>query len=77
MKTNREELEQYLLSRCEIVALDANLCQEVIGYMNEKYDVPTGMSMDMVARGKFAEQTEQVLFYLLDGLLKLKGNKKS
>lgn len=76
MKTSREELEQYLLSRCEIVALDANLCQEVIGYMNEKYDVPTGISMDMIARGKFAEQTEQILFYLLDGLLKLKGNRK-
>lgn len=76
MKTSREELEQYLLTRCEIVALDSKLCQEVTSYMNKKYDIPTGMSMDMIARGKLAEQTEQVLFYLFNGFEKVAGTKK-
>ena len=72
MRKDRMELEQYLLKECERVALESKMCQELSGFLNEKYEIPTGLAMDMIVRGKYGEQTEQILFCLFDGLIKFK-----
>lgn len=68
MLKQRSELEHYLNSKCESIALNKDLCKEITMYLNAKYEIPTGTVMDMIVRGKLKEQTEQVLFYLLDGI---------
>lgn len=68
MKKDRSELEKYLLRQCERIALYPDKCEAIRKELLEKYDIPTGMTMDMIARGKLAEQTEHILFCLLQGI---------
>ena len=67
MKKDREILEKYLLNICEKIALRPDY-RVIVDYMSLKYDIPTGTSTDMIARGKLAEQTEYLLFCLADGI---------
>lgn len=76
MLKQRSELEHYLNSKCESIALNKDLCKEITMYLNAKYEIPTGTVMDMIVRGKLKEQTEQVLFFLLDGILFSKREKE-
>jgi len=75
MKKDREVLEKYLLHECEKIALNAKKTSEVVDYMYEKYEIPTGTATDMIARAKLAEQTEYVLFCLLDGIIQITNDK--
>lgn len=68
MKKDRKELEGYLLRQCQRLALYAKKCEEIRNDLSIRYDIPTGMTMDMIARGKLEEQSEHVLFCLLDGI---------
>lgn len=68
MKKDRSELEKYLLKQCERIALYPDKCEAIRKELLETYDIPTGMTMDMIARGKLAEQTEHILFCLLKGI---------
>lgn len=68
MKKDRKELEKYLLNKCERIAEYPEQYKQIRTELLEKYNIPTGMTMDMIARGKVEEQTEHVLFCLLDGI---------
>lgn len=75
MKKNRIELEHYLLKQCERLAVYTEKLSAISGNLSEKYEIPTGITMDMLARGKFAEQTEFVLFCCLDGIKEFTSDK--
>ena len=77
MKVNRLELENYLLSKCERIAINNEQCETIRCFLLEKYAIPYGMTMDMVARGKLGEQTEHILFCLLDGVLNITKEKNN
>jgi hypothetical protein len=68
MLQNREKLEKFLEKYCENIALKTELSNKIRDYINEKYKVPTGKIMDMISRSMLQEQTEFVLFCLLDGI---------
>lgn len=68
MRKDRRELEKYLLSKCEKIAEYPEQYGQIRTELLKKYNIPTGMTMDMIARGKIEEQTEYVLFCLLDGI---------
>ena len=70
MKKEREILEKYLLNVCEKIALRSDCTNIIVDYLSIQYDIPTGISTDMIARGKLAEQTEYLLFCLADGIQK-------
>lgn len=75
MKREREELEKYLLQECEKIALNSEKTSKVVDYMYKKYEIPTGTATDMIARAKLTEQTEYVLFCLLDGIMQIVKDK--
>ena len=68
MLKERVELEKYLSEQCEKIALSQNKYETVTEMLFEKYSIPTGTTMDMISRGKLAEQSEYILFCLLDGI---------
>lgn len=68
MLKDKSELEKFLEKQCERIVFNAELCTTVREYMYEKYSVPTGTTMDMIARSILGSQTEFVLFCLLDGI---------
>lgn len=68
MLQNREKLEKFLEKYCENIALRTELSNKIRDYINEKYKIPTGKIMDMISRSMLQEQTEFVLFCLLDGI---------
>lgn len=68
MKKDRRELETYLLKQCERIATRPEQYEKIRKELFEKYDIPTGKTMDMIARGKLSEQTEHILFCLLSGM---------
>lgn len=76
MKVDRLELENYLLTKCERIAINNELCGNIRDFLLEKYAIPYGMTMDMVARGKLSEQNDHILFCLLDGVLSVLKNKE-
>ena len=68
MLKSKSELEQFLEKKCENIVFDTNLCTKIREYMYEKYNIPTGTTMDMIARSILGSQTEFVLFCLVDGI---------
>lgn len=76
MKVDRVELENYLLTKCEKVAMNNEKCENTREYLLEKYAIPYGITMDMIARGKLSEQNDHILFCLLDGLLQVLEDKE-
>ena len=68
MLKSRSELESFLEKKCESIVFDNELCEKIREYMLAKYDIPTGTTMDMIARNILGNQTEFVLFCLLDGI---------
>ena len=68
MLKNRSELEIFLRKKCESIVFDVEECEMVRDYMFDKYNVSTGTTMDMIARGIIGHQSEFVLFCLLDGI---------
>lgn len=76
MKVDRVELENYLLTKCEKVAMNNEKCENIREYLLEKYAIPYGITMDMIARGKLSEQNDHILFCLLDGLLQVLEDKE-
>lgn len=68
MKKQRKELEKYLLEQCEKIAFYPEKCEEVRKNLLQKYNIPRGTTMDMIVRGRLEEQTEHILFCLLDGI---------
>ena len=68
MLKSRNELEQFLEKQCELIFFDTKLCTKIREYMYEKYNVPTGTTMDMIARNILGSQTIFVLFCLVDGI---------
>lgn len=76
MKVDRLELEKYLLTKCEKVAMSNEKCENTREYLLKKYAIPYGITMDMIARGKLSEQNDHILFCLLDGLLQVLEDKE-
>ena len=68
MLKSKSELEKFLEKKCEDIVFDGKLCEKIREYMLEKYDIPTGTTMDMIARNILGNQTEFVLFCLIDGI---------
>lgn len=68
MLKGRQELEKFLSKKCEKIVFNSKRCEEIRNYMYEKYNVPTGVTMDMIARNVIGDKTEFVLFCLLDGI---------
>lgn len=68
MLRSKSELESFLEKRCEKIVFKPELCETIREYMLEKYDIPTGTTMDMIARNILSNQTEFVLFCLVDGI---------
>lgn len=68
MLKSREELNAFLGKKSERIVFNNELCQKIREYMLEKYEIPTGTTMDMIARNRLDEQTEFILFCLVDGI---------
>ena len=68
MLKDKRELESFLEKQCENIVFDTELCTKIREYMYEKYNIPTGTTMDMIARSILGSQTEFVLFCLVDGI---------
>ena len=68
MLKNRKDLESFLSNRCESIVFNTELCEQIRNYIFLKYNVPTGTTMDMIARNILGNQTEFVLFCLVDGI---------
>ena len=68
MLKDKSELEQFLEKQCELIVFNTELCTKIREYMYEKYNIPTGTTMDMIARSILGSQTEFVLFCLVDGI---------
>ena len=75
MKRDRDELNKYLLKQCERLAIYNDKCETIRKHLLEKYNIPTGMTMDMLVRGKIIEQTDHIAYCLLDGISKVTGDK--
>lgn len=68
MLKSRKDLESFLSDRCESIVFNSKLCEEIREYMSEKYNIPTGTTMDMIARNILGNQTEFILFCLVEGI---------
>ena len=68
MLKSRKDLESFLSNRCESIVFNSELCEQIRNYMLEKYNIPTGTTMDMIARNILSNQTEFVLFCLVEGI---------
>ena len=68
MLKSRKDLESFLSNRCDSIVFNSDLCEQIRNYMLEKYNVPTGVTMDMIARNILGNQTEFVLFCLVEGI---------
>lgn len=68
MLKDKKELEQFLENQCELIVFNTEVCTKIREYMYEKYNIPTGTTMDMIARSILGSQTEFVLFCLVDGI---------
>lgn len=69
MLKDRKELELFLEKISERIVFNKELCEIVMKYMFEKYNIPMGTTMDMIAqRVSLGEKTEFELFCLLDGI---------
>ena len=68
MLKSKSELEKFLEKKCENIVFNDELCEKIREYMLEKYDIPTGTTMDMIARNILGNQTEFVLFCMVDGI---------
>lgn len=75
MRKDRSELETYLLEQCEKIALRPDQYDAIRRDLFVRYDIPMGLTMDMIIRAKFAEQTEHILFCLLQGIENFTSNK--
>ena len=68
MLKDKSDLESFLENQCESIVFNTELCTKIREYMYEKYNIPTGTTMDMIARSILGSQTEFVLFCLVDGI---------
>ena len=68
MLKDRRELECFLENQCEKIVFNTGLCIKIREYMDEKDNISTGTTMDMIARNILGSQTEFVLFCLTDGI---------
>lgn len=68
MLKSRQDLESFLSNRCESIVFNTELCEKIRNYMLEKYNIPTGTTMDMIARNILGSQTDFVLFCLVEGI---------
>lgn len=68
MLKSREDLESFINKKCERIVFNSEICEKIRNYMLEKYNIPTGTTMDMIARNILANQTLFVLFCLVDGI---------
>lgn len=68
MLQERDKLVAYLRDKSSKIAIDNEQCIKIREYCNEKYNIPTGITMDMLTRAMFDEQTEFILFCLTDAL---------
>lgn len=65
----KENLEVFLNQKTEQIVFNNILCENIRNYMLEKYNIPTGVTMDMIAqRVSLKEKNEFILFCLLDGI---------
>lgn len=74
MLKSREDLESFINKKCEKIVFNSEICEKIRNYMLEKYNIPTGTTMDMIARNILANQTLFVLFCLVDGIDYVKGS---
>ena len=74
MKRSREVLEKRLTDICSYVALNSETCNEVYDSLKNKYDIPRGLTSDLIClRMSMSETTEFVLFCILDALNEVLG----
>lgn len=78
MLKSREELEVFLEKQNDKIALNNESCEKIRNYLLDKYKIPTGMTMDMIARSLLKNQTDFILYCMLDGIdfLKKEDNTK-
>lgn len=77
MKKDKKELELYLEKRCEHIVFTKEISNTIMNYMYEKYAIPMGTTMDMIAqRVALSEKTEFELFCLLDAINTVDNNDK-
>ena len=74
MKRNRGVLEKRLTEMCSHVALYAETCNKIYDFAKDKYDIPRGITSDLVClRTSMSETTEFILFCLFDSLVEITG----
>ena len=68
MLKSKDALISLLENLSEQIVFDNEICEQIRNYMFEKYDIPIGTTMDMIAISMLAEKTEFILFCLVDGI---------
>ena len=68
MLKDKKDLIVFLEKTCERIAFNNELCTKIREYMLEEYNVPSGMTMDMISRGMLGDKTEFLLYCLIDGI---------
>lgn len=77
MKVQKDTLCQYLDKETEVLIFDKKKSKELCDYTNEKYQIPTGIIMDMVAkRVGLISESNFFLFILCDGIDKVNQTDK-
>ena len=68
MLKSRTDLENFLNKKCENIAVKPDIYEKIRSYILEKYDVPTSITTDMIARNMLGVQKLFILFCLVDGI---------
>lgn len=77
MLKDRKLLEQYLVKKCDLIVLNANVCKEIYTYAHETYGIPKSTILDLIcARKELSEVSEWILFILLDSMCEKLPNDK-
>lgn len=74
MKRDRSVLEKILTDICSHVAINKDTCNDIYDYAKNKYDMPKGLTSDLVClRMSMSEPSEFVLYCLADSLVQTLG----
>lgn len=69
MLKGKEEICLKLSKQCEKIIFEKKLTEIIVKYLNDKYDMPTGFSMDLIAgRVNLINCPDYVLFMLADAI---------
>lgn len=69
MLQDKKVLEQYIVKKCDKIAIDNDMCKSIYTYANTTYDIPKSIVSDYIfGRVSMSNASEYELFILLDSI---------